>query len=69
MPTSYTRLPSQHLNGDRQEDAGFKTGSGVTEKISQGCIVLMADRNEEQKLREQLYKAEQEVKGMRAVIV
>ncbi|EXX83827.1 hypothetical protein M568_20175, partial [Salmonella enterica subsp. enterica serovar Namur str. 05-2929] len=34
-------------------------------KISQGCIVLMADSNEEQKLREQLYKAEQVVKGIK----
>ncbi len=34
-------------------------------KISQGCIVLMADSNEEQKLREQLYKAEQVIKGIK----
>ncbi|EDZ36354.1 hypothetical protein LTSEINV_0540 [Salmonella enterica subsp. enterica serovar Inverness str. R8-3668] len=41
----------------------------MTVKISQECIVLMADSNEEQKLREQLYKAELVVKGMRDVIV
>ncbi|EIT2969100.1 SymE family type I addiction module toxin [Salmonella enterica] len=69
MTTSYSHIPSQHLKGDWQEEAGFKTGRGVTVKISQGCIVLMADSNEEQKLREQLYKAEQVVKGMRDVIV
>ncbi|QCV23559.1 SymE family type I addiction module toxin [Salmonella enterica] len=63
MTTSYSHIPS----GDWQEEAGFETGRSVTVKISQGCIVLMADSNEEQKLREQLYKAEQVVKGMRDV--
>ncbi|ECD0901231.1 SymE family type I addiction module toxin, partial [Salmonella enterica] len=51
------------------EEAGFKTGRGVTVKISQGCIVLMADSNEEQKLREQLYQAKQVVKGIKDVLV
>ncbi|EAW0779989.1 type I toxin-antitoxin system SymE family toxin [Salmonella enterica subsp. enterica serovar Taksony] len=69
MTTCYSQIPSQHLKGDWQEEAGFETGRGVTVKISDGCIVLMADSNEEQKLREQLYKAEQVVKGMRDVIV
>ncbi|EAU0221722.1 type I addiction module toxin, SymE family [Salmonella enterica] len=69
ITTCYSQIPSQHLKGDWQEEAGFETGRGVTVKISQGCIVLMADSNEEQKLREQLYKAEQVVKGMRDVIV
>ncbi|EHG3457600.1 type I addiction module toxin, SymE family [Salmonella enterica subsp. enterica serovar Moero] len=69
MTTSYSHIPSQHLKGDWQEEAGFETGRGVTVKVSQGCIVLMADSNEEQKLLEQLYKAEQVVKGMRDVIV
>ncbi|ECR8472792.1 type I addiction module toxin, SymE family [Salmonella enterica subsp. enterica serovar Newport] len=69
MTTYYSQIPSLHLKGDWLEEAGFETGRGVTVKISQGCIVLMADSNEEQKLREQLYKAEQVVKGMRDVIV
>ncbi|EMA8883213.1 SymE family type I addiction module toxin, partial [Salmonella enterica] len=55
--------------GDWLEEAGFKTGRGVTVKISQGCIVLMADSNEEQKLREQLYQAKQVVKGIKDVLV
>lgn len=38
-------------------------------KISDGCIVLMADGNEVQKLCEQLYQAEQVVKEMWDVIV
>ncbi|EED6907921.1 type I toxin-antitoxin system SymE family toxin [Salmonella enterica subsp. enterica] len=69
MTTYYSQHPSLHLKGDWLAEAGFETGRGVTVKISQGCIVLMADSNEEQKLREQLYKAEQVVKGMRDVIV
>ncbi|MDJ7508403.1 type I toxin-antitoxin system SymE family toxin [Salmonella enterica] len=69
MTTYYSQIPSLHLKGDWLEEAGFETGRGVTVKISQGCIVLMAESNEEQKLREQLYKAEQVVKGMRDVIV
>ncbi|EBG6741378.1 TPA: type I addiction module toxin, SymE family [Salmonella enterica] len=69
MTTSYSHIPSQHLKGDWQEEAGFETGRSVTVKISQGCIVLMADGNEVQKLCEQLYQAEQVVKGMWDVIV
>ncbi|EJF5201688.1 hypothetical protein TJ47_04965, partial [Salmonella enterica subsp. enterica serovar Hadar] len=68
-PGRCTHIPELHLKGDWLEEAGFKTGRGVTVKISQECIVLMADSNEEQKLREQLYKAELVVKGMRDVIV
>ncbi|EBA4101733.1 type I addiction module toxin, SymE family, partial [Salmonella enterica] len=63
MTACYSQIPSQHLKGDWQEEAGFETGRSITVKISQECIVLMADSNEEQKLREQLYKAEQVVKG------
>ncbi|EAY9153167.1 type I addiction module toxin, SymE family, partial [Salmonella enterica] len=57
MSACYSQIPSQHLKGDWQEEAGFETGRSITVKISQECIVLMADSNEEQKLREQLYKA------------
>ncbi|EHZ9262072.1 SymE family type I addiction module toxin, partial [Salmonella enterica] len=51
MTACYSQIPSQHLKGDWQEEAGFETGRSVTVKISQECIVLMADSNEEQKLR------------------
>ncbi|EML7766324.1 SymE family type I addiction module toxin, partial [Salmonella enterica subsp. enterica serovar Uganda] len=54
MSACYSQIPSQHLKGDWQEEAGFETGRSITVKISQECIVLMADSNEEQKLREQL---------------
>ncbi|EBX8626343.1 type I toxin-antitoxin system SymE family toxin [Salmonella enterica] len=65
MTACYSQIPS----GDWQEEAGFETGRGVTVKVSQGGIVLMADGNEVQKLREQLYKAEQVVKGIKDAIV
>ncbi|EBQ2181452.1 type I addiction module toxin, SymE family, partial [Salmonella enterica] len=45
ITTCYSQIPSQHLKGDWQEEAGFETGRSVTVKISQGCIVLMADGN------------------------
>ncbi|ELS4926498.1 SymE family type I addiction module toxin, partial [Salmonella enterica subsp. enterica serovar Agona] len=61
ITTCYSQIPSQHLKGDWQEEAGFETGRSVTVKISQGCIVLMADGNEVQKLCEQLYQAERVV--------
>ncbi|EAN4770483.1 type I toxin-antitoxin system SymE family toxin [Salmonella enterica subsp. enterica serovar Oslo] len=62
-------MPELHLKGDCLEEAGFKTGRGVTVKISQGCLVLMADNNEVQELREQLYQAKQVVKGVKDVLV
>ncbi|EOU9710277.1 SymE family type I addiction module toxin [Salmonella enterica] len=65
MSTCYSQCPSLHLKGDWLEEAGFDTGRGVTVKISQGCIVLMADNNEVQELREEIYKVKQVVKGMR----
>lgn len=37
----------------------------MTVKISQGCIVLMADNNEVQELREQLYQVRLVVKGIK----
>ncbi|EBZ6077418.1 type I toxin-antitoxin system SymE family toxin, partial [Salmonella enterica subsp. enterica serovar Weslaco] len=63
MTTYYSQHPSLHLKGDWLKEAGFDTGCGVTVKISQGCIVLMADNNEGQELREQLYQVRQGVKG------
>ncbi|WP_423062208.1 SymE family type I addiction module toxin [Citrobacter portucalensis] len=69
IPTRYTQSPSLHLKGDWLEEAGFETGRCVTVKISQGCIVLMADCNEVQELREQLYQAKQVVKGIKEALV
>ncbi|MDU4353549.1 SymE family type I addiction module toxin [Phytobacter diazotrophicus] len=55
IPIGYSRCPSLHIRGNLLEEAGFETGHSVTVKISQGCIVLIADCNEVQELREQLY--------------
>ncbi|EKU4726578.1 MULTISPECIES: type I toxin-antitoxin system SymE family toxin [Citrobacter] len=52
--TRYSQSPSQHLKGDWLKEAGFDIGRGVTVRISLGCIVLLADGDEVQALREQL---------------
>ncbi|EBW0370809.1 type I toxin-antitoxin system SymE family toxin, partial [Salmonella enterica subsp. enterica serovar Norwich] len=57
MTACYSQIPSQHLKGDWQEEAGFETGRGVTVKVSEGCLTIIADNNEVQELREQLYQA------------
>ncbi|NBD00390.1 type I addiction module toxin, SymE family [Atlantibacter hermannii] len=66
MARYYSPLPSQHLKGDWLAEAGFDTGRGVTVKISEGCIVLIADGDEVQELREQLYQVRQMVKGIKS---
>ncbi|EDU0976602.1 hypothetical protein DBN05_003147 [Salmonella enterica subsp. enterica serovar Anderlecht] len=65
MTTCYSQIPS----GDCQEEAGFETGRSVTVKISEGCLTIIADNNEVQELREQLYQAKQVVKGVKEVLV
>lgn len=69
MTTYYSQHPSLHLMGNWLAEAGFDTGRGVTVKISDGCIVLMAESNEVQELREQLSQAKQVVKGIKDVLV
>ncbi|EEH8469648.1 type I toxin-antitoxin system SymE family toxin [Salmonella enterica] len=69
MTTCYSQIPSQHLKGDWQEEAGFETGRSVTVKVSEGCLTIIADNNEVQELREQLYQAKQVVKGVKEVLV
>ena len=64
FPTGYPRSAGLCLKGDWWAEAGFKTGRGVTVKISDECIVLMAKSNRVQELREQLYQAKQVVKGI-----
>ena len=65
MTTYYSRHPSLHLKGDWLAEAGFDTGQGVTVKISEGCLTIIADSDEAQELREELYQVKQVVKGMR----
>ena len=45
-------------------EAGFEIGTGVTVKISKGCLILLADNNEVQELRRELYQVKQAIKGM-----
>ncbi|EBW3212423.1 type I toxin-antitoxin system SymE family toxin [Salmonella enterica] len=65
MTTYYSQHPSLHLKGDWLKEAGFETGRGVTVKITEGCLTIIADNNEMQELREQLYQAKQVVKGIK----
>jgi toxic protein SymE len=37
----------------------------VTVRITEGCLTIIADGNEVQELREQLYQAKQVVKGIK----
>ncbi|BBE78322.1 hypothetical protein PDTA9759_31780 [Phytobacter diazotrophicus] len=37
----------------------------MTVKILEGCLTIIADNNEVQELREQLYQAKQVVKGIK----
>lgn len=69
VPTGYSRSPSMHLKGDWLNEAGFETGRGVTVKITDGCLTIIADNNEVQELREQLYQAKEVVKGIKDVLV
>ncbi|MBV6937877.1 toxin SymE, type I toxin-antitoxin system family protein, partial [Escherichia coli] len=39
--------------------------TGVTVKISEGCLILLADNNEVQELRRELYQVKQVVKEMK----
>ncbi|HEA6332335.1 TPA: type I toxin-antitoxin system SymE family toxin [Escherichia coli] len=65
VPTGYSRSPSLHLKGNWLAEAGFDTGRGVTVKISEGCLTIIADSDEMQELREELYQVKQAVKGIR----
>ncbi|MCR6677685.1 SymE family type I addiction module toxin [Escherichia marmotae] len=62
-------LASLYLKGDWLAEAGFDTGTGVTVKISEGCLILIAERDEVQELRKELYQVKQVVKGMRLGVI
>ncbi|MGU9779131.1 type I toxin-antitoxin system SymE family toxin [Salmonella enterica] len=69
VPTRYSQSPSLHLKGDWLREAGFDTGRGVTVRISEGCLTIIADNDEVQELREELYKVKQVVKGIKEAVV
>ncbi|MBK5144384.1 type I addiction module toxin, SymE family [Budviciaceae bacterium BWR-B9] len=59
-----TSTPLLNLSGKWLKEAGFDTGTGVTVKITEGCIVLIPDNDEVKELREQLKQVKQAVKVM-----
>ncbi|MGN9637852.1 hypothetical protein [Salmonella enterica] len=62
MPTCYSQIPS----GDWQEEVGFETGHGVTVKISEGCLILIAETDEVRDLRKELYQVKKSMKHIKA---
>ncbi|AKL12522.1 TPA: type I addiction module toxin, SymE family [Kluyvera intermedia] len=69
VPTHYSHSPGIYLKGNWLGEAGFDSGRGVTVRILEGCIVLIADCDEVQELREQLYQVRQVVKGIKEAVV
>ncbi|WHP33431.1 SymE family type I addiction module toxin [Trabulsiella odontotermitis] len=69
IPTGYSHSPSLHLKGDWLKDAGFEAGRGVTVKISEGCLTIIADSDEMHELRKELYQVKQVVKGIKDAVV
>ncbi|EFY5744634.1 type I toxin-antitoxin system SymE family toxin [Shigella flexneri] len=51
----YSQHPSLHLKGDCLKEAGFDTGRGVTVKISEGGLTIIADSDEVQELRDGMF--------------
>nr|WP_254310873.1 SymE family type I addiction module toxin [Rahnella aceris] len=64
----YSQHPSLTLKGDWLKEAGFETGTGVTVKISEGVLTIIADSNEVQELKAELYKFKQAAMGMKALV-
>ncbi len=44
-------------------EAGFEIGTGVTVKISEGCLILLADNNEVQELRRNFIRLNSQLRG------
>ncbi|WZV97922.1 SymE family type I addiction module toxin [Kosakonia sp. BYX6] len=57
-----TSTPCLNLSGKWLKEAGFVTGTGVTVKITEGCIVLIPDNDEVRELHEELKQLKQAVK-------
>ncbi|WP_160192913.1 SymE family type I addiction module toxin [Escherichia coli] len=57
--------PVIKISANWLREAGFEIGTGVTVKISEGCLILLADNNEVQELRRELYQVKQVVKEMK----
>ncbi|EAQ3916646.1 type I addiction module toxin, SymE family [Salmonella enterica] len=66
MITCYSQIPSQHLKGDWQEEAGFETGASVVVKISERSLILIAETDEVRDLRKELYQVKKSMKHIKA---
>ena len=60
--------PSLALSGKWLREAGFETGQQVTVKVMDGCIVLLAYSEQEQKLLTELKETKQKLKGIEEVM-
>ncbi|KUE18810.1 hypothetical protein SE08_22490, partial [Salmonella enterica subsp. enterica serovar Mbandaka] len=61
-----THIPELHLKGDWLAEAGFETGTSVTVKISEGCLILIAETDEVRDLRKELYLVKKSMKHIKA---
>ncbi|BCA37568.1 hypothetical protein KATP_00900 [Kluyvera ascorbata] len=56
------------LSGKWLREAGFETGQQVSVKVMDGCIVLMAYGEQEQKLLSELKETQLKLKGIEAAV-
>ncbi|WJD51217.1 SymE family type I addiction module toxin [Enterobacter sp. PGRG2] len=60
--------PNLILKGKWLREAGFDTGQQVTVKVMNGCIVLMAYNEQEQRLQDELKAAQQRIKMIESTL-
>lgn len=61
--------PNIILSGKWLRAAGFETGQQVTVKVMNGCIVLVAYNEQEQRLKGELKEAQAKLKGIEGALV
>lgn len=61
--------PNIILSGKWLRAAGFNTGHQVTVKVMDGCIVLMAYSEQEQRLLDELKQAQVKLKGIEGALL
>lgn len=61
--------PNIILSGKWLRAAGFDTGHQVTVKVMDGCIVLVAYSEQEQRLLDELKQAQAKLKGIEGALV
>ena len=61
--------PNIILSGKWLRAAGFDTGHQVTVKVMDGCIVLMAYSEQEQRLLDELKQAQAKLKGIEGALL